>query len=158
MLDSTIVRAHQQAATGRKRGKDKDLERSRGGLSTKVHLLANGLSEPGGFRLTGGQAENFAETLPLLAGRQAKIGMADRGYDSNAIVATIESIGATAVIPSNMIESCSARTTAPSTSSATTSHPSASIAFDVRRQDSGRTSKPSWCAHRSSSTSFVHCA
>ena len=36
--------------------------------------------------------------------------MADRGYDSNAIVATIESIGTTAVIPSNMIESCSART------------------------------------------------
>ncbi len=38
--------------------------------------------------------------MPLLAGRQAEIVMADRGYDSNAIVAAIESIGAEAVIPS----------------------------------------------------------
>ncbi len=43
MIDSTIVRAHQQAATGRKKGapEDKALGRSRGGLSTKVHLLAD---------------------------------------------------------------------------------------------------------------------
>jgi transposase len=78
------------------------LGRSRGGLSTKIHLLANGLGEPIGFRLTGGQAGEFAEALPLLAGRQAEIVMADRGYDSNAIVAAIESIGAEAVIPSKI--------------------------------------------------------
>jgi transposase len=78
------------------------LGRSRGGLSTKIHLLANGLGEPVAFRLTGGQAGEFAEALPLLAGRQAEIVMADRGYDSNAIVAAIEAIGAEAVIPSKI--------------------------------------------------------
>ena len=65
-------------------------------------MLANGLGEPVAFRLTGGQAGEFAEALPLLAGRQAEIVMADRGYDSNAIVAAIEAIGAEAVIPSKV--------------------------------------------------------
>jgi transposase len=65
-------------------------------------LLANGLGEPIAFRLTGGQAGEFAEALPLLAGRQAEIVMADRGYDSSSIVAAIEAIGAEAVIPSKI--------------------------------------------------------
>ncbi len=65
-------------------------------------MLANGLGEPVGFRLTGGQAGEFAEALPLLAGRQAEIVIADRGYDSNLIIAAIESIGAEAVIPSKI--------------------------------------------------------
>ena len=57
-------------------------------MTTRIHLLTNGLGEPVAFRLTGGHAGEFAEAL-LLAGRQAEIGMADRGYDSNAIVAAI---------------------------------------------------------------------
>jgi len=65
-------------------------------------MLANGLGEPIAFRLTGGQAGEFAEAAPLLAGRQAEAVMADRGYDSNAIVAAIEAIGAVAVIPSKV--------------------------------------------------------
>lgn len=42
MTDSTIVRAHQQAETG-KRGKDLAFGRSRDGLTTKIHILANTL-------------------------------------------------------------------------------------------------------------------
>jgi len=38
MIDSTIVRAHQQAASG-KRG-------PRGGLTTKIHMLADTLGRP----------------------------------------------------------------------------------------------------------------
>jgi hypothetical protein len=39
MIDSTSVRAHQQAATAKKGGADADhcLGRSRGGLTTKIH-------------------------------------------------------------------------------------------------------------------------
>ena len=54
--------------------------RSRGGLSTKIHLLLKGQAEPIALRLTADQAGEFAEALPLLAGRQAEIVMADRGY------------------------------------------------------------------------------
>ena len=51
MLDATLVRAHQQAATGKggaKRGgaDDEALGRSRGGLTTKIHLLADALGRP----------------------------------------------------------------------------------------------------------------
>ncbi len=60
------------------------------------------MGEPVGFRLTGGQAGEFAEALPLLAGRQAEAVLADRGYDSDAIVAAIEAMGAEAVIPSKV--------------------------------------------------------
>ncbi len=87
MLDSTIVRAHQQAATGCKRG----LRRggsgaSRGGVTTKIHLLAKGRGDPVAFRLTAGQAGEYAGALHLLEGRQAEIVLADKGYDSAAVV------------------------------------------------------------------------
>jgi len=71
-------------------------------LSTKIHLLANGLGEPVAFRLTAGQAAEYPEALPLLAGRNAEFVLADRGYDSNQIVQAIESLGAIAVIPSRI--------------------------------------------------------
>jgi hypothetical protein len=45
MLDSTIVRAHQQAATGKGGASDQALGRSRGGLTTKIHMLADTLAD-----------------------------------------------------------------------------------------------------------------
>lgn len=62
--------------------------------------MANGLGEPVAFRLTAGQAAEYPEALPLLEGRQAEFVLADKGYDSDAIVAAIHDLGATAVIPS----------------------------------------------------------
>ena len=59
-------------------------------------------AQPVAFWLTGGQAGKFAEALSLLARRQGEIVMADRGYDSNAIVAAFKSIGAEVVIPSRI--------------------------------------------------------
>lgn len=50
MIDSAIVRAHQQAATYKKK---QALGRSRGGLSTKIHMLCDGLGLPLKFILTG---------------------------------------------------------------------------------------------------------
>ena len=38
MIDSTIVRAHQQAVCGKGGGQGQALGRSRGGLSTKIHM------------------------------------------------------------------------------------------------------------------------
>jgi transposase len=69
-------------------------------LSTKIHLLANGLGEPLAFRLTAGQAAEYPEALPLLQGRSAEAVLADKGYDSDTIVAAIHDMGAIAVIPS----------------------------------------------------------
>jgi hypothetical protein len=44
MIDSTSVRVHQQAATAKSGGADHCLGRSRGGLTTKIHVVdAQGL-------------------------------------------------------------------------------------------------------------------
>lgn len=82
MLDSTIVRAHQQAASG-KGGKDQALGRSRGGLTTKVHMLADALGRPLRFRITAGQAHDITAAQPLLEGQSAGAIFADKTYDSN---------------------------------------------------------------------------
>jgi transposase len=100
MIDSTIVRAHQQAATGRKkRGADPALGRSRGGLTTKVHLLCHQLGQPVDFVVTAGQAADCTQAVPLLGQRKAEAVLADKGYDADAIVQHIEASGAQPVIP-----------------------------------------------------------
>ncbi len=62
--------------------------------------MANGEGLPLAFRLTAGQAAEYPEALPLLENRRAEAVLADKGYDSDAIVASIENMGAQAVIPS----------------------------------------------------------
>jgi transposase len=51
------------------------------------------------FRITGGQAGEYAPAAELLYGQQAEAVIADKGYDSDAIVAQSEDLGAAAVIP-----------------------------------------------------------
>ncbi|CAM5444410.1 IS5 family transposase [Streptomyces purpurascens] len=73
-IDSTIVRAHQHAAaTGRKRGlhhqgepDDHALGRSRGGLTTKVHLACDGKGRPLAILVTPGQRHDGICARPLL--------------------------------------------------------------------------------------------
>jgi len=78
---------------------DPALGRSRGGLSTKIHLLADEAGLPVAFRITAGQTAEYAQAISLLEGRQADAVIADKGYDSAEIVAKVESLGAVAVIP-----------------------------------------------------------
>jgi len=62
------------------------LGRSRGGLSTKIHLLVDEAGLPVAFRITAGQAAEYAEAILLLEGREAEAVIADKGYDSAEIV------------------------------------------------------------------------
>lgn len=64
-VDSTVVRAHQHAARSTQKGAthsgepaDQALGRSRGGVSTKFHLAADGRPRPLAFTVTAGQAGN----------------------------------------------------------------------------------------------------
>lgn len=57
-IDSTIVRAHQHVACARKAGRQRGgeaLGRSRGGLSTKIHIRVEGIGKPVTFALTGSE-------------------------------------------------------------------------------------------------------
>ncbi|MBS7555913.1 IS5 family transposase [Ancylobacter dichloromethanicus] len=101
MLDTTLVRAHQQAATGKGGPRNQALGRSRGGLTTKIHMLADGRGRPLRFILTGGQVGDVLTAPALLDGFKTEAVLADKAYDSNALRQLISDGGAEAVIPSN---------------------------------------------------------
>lgn len=73
-VDSSSVRAHQHAAGARKKGAaasrskpdGEALGRSRGGLTSKLHLAVDGRGLPMAVRLTAGQAGDNPQLLPLL--------------------------------------------------------------------------------------------
>ncbi|MCM9077130.1 IS5 family transposase [Streptomyces spororaveus] len=116
-VDSTVVRAHQHAAGARKRGRpapassDHALGRSRGGLSTKVHLAADGGARPLAFTVTAGQAGDAPAFETVMArirvprtgtGRPRTrpfVVLADRAYSSRAIRSHLRRRGIRAVIP-----------------------------------------------------------
>ncbi|MFF9025616.1 IS5 family transposase [Streptomyces eurythermus] len=115
-VDSTIVRAHQHAAGARPKGApagepdDHALGRSRGGLTTKVHLAADSRCRPLAFVLTPGQAGDapaFPEVMaqlrvPRPIGRPRTtpdVVLADKAYSSRAIRTHLRRRGIRAVIP-----------------------------------------------------------
>ena len=75
--------------------------RSRGGLSTKIHLAVRGLGCPVRFTLTAGQRGDAPQALPLIEGLPAEVVMADTAYDSDQIREAVADKGALAVIPNN---------------------------------------------------------
>ncbi|WP_116288836.1 IS5 family transposase [Ensifer sp. LCM 4579] len=101
IVDSTIVRAHQHAAGGKKGAEDQALGRSRGGLSTKIHMAVRGLGCPVRFALTAGQKGDAPQAEALIEGLPADVVMADTAYDSDKLRQAIADIGAKAVIPNN---------------------------------------------------------
>jgi transposase len=85
------------------------LGRSRGGFTTKVHVAVNGLGQPVELTITPGQASDIGQAEPLLADHAPEAVVADRGYDSRALVEEIESRGGEAVIPTR--KSCTEQRT-----------------------------------------------
>jgi transposase len=57
------------------------------------------LGNPLRLRLTAGQVADITEAAALINGIEAQSVIADKGYDANAFVDTIEAMGAQAVIP-----------------------------------------------------------
>lgn len=76
--------------------------RSRGGLTTKVHVVTDGLGNPLHFLLSSGNRNDICMAQELLSSFDlcGKLILADRGYDSNKFVNWIESRRGIAVIPS----------------------------------------------------------
>jgi transposase len=75
--------------------------RSRGGLTTKIHVRANAAGLPLGLIITPGEAHD-ATAYPALMDEDApdpKVLIADRGYDADAIRSDVAARGGTPVIP-----------------------------------------------------------
>ena len=73
--------------------------RSRGGLTTKIHLLCDALGRPLRLLLTGGEKADCQSATALLENQRAGAVIADKGYDTNAIRTYLASAGMTCVIP-----------------------------------------------------------
>src|SRR5690606_31511426 len=83
-----------------KRG-DQALGRSRGGLTTKIHMATDGKGRPLRIILTPGQRGDVTQAPALLDALAARRVLADKAYDSNQLRQIIAQAGAEAVIPCN---------------------------------------------------------
>ena len=100
-VDLTSVRAHQHSAGAQKKdGEDQAIGRSRGGLTTKIHAIVDALGNPVALSLTPGQAADITQAVALLDQVEPEALLADKGYDSDALIETLKERGITPVIPS----------------------------------------------------------
>ncbi|NEN82437.1 IS5 family transposase [Paenibacillus elgii] len=102
MIDATVVRVHQHGAGAKGGSNFQAIGRSRGGLTTKIHAIVDALGNPLRFELTGGQSHDCVTGYEMLmsmelAGTNV---LADRGYDTNAILNLLQDQHANPVIPS----------------------------------------------------------
>ena len=77
---------------------DQAIGRSRGGLSTKIHLAVRGLGCPVRFTLTAGHRGDVPQAAALIEGLPANIVMADTAYDADHFRQVIADKGALVVI------------------------------------------------------------
>ncbi|MFJ7258255.1 IS5 family transposase [Streptomyces sp. NPDC098085] len=109
-VDSTAVRAHQHAAGARKGGSSA-LGRSRGGLTSKIHLACDALGRPLAFTVTGGNTNDCTQfTAVMDAIRVPRLGpgrprirpdhvLGDKGYSSKATRVWLRQRGVGHTIP-----------------------------------------------------------
>jgi transposase len=120
-VDSTIVRAHQHAAGARKAGRnpaapDEALGRSRGGVTTKIHLRCEGYGKPVTFSVTAGQVHDSQAVSALMSRgaiqrigrgrprlRPAKV-VGDKAYSSRRLRISLRRRGIIPVIPTKVNE------------------------------------------------------
>lgn len=103
MIDGTVARAHACAA-GAPQGdleepEDQALGRSRGGFSTKIHVMVDALGNPLDFVLTGGQVADITQAYTLVEGVQATYALLDKAYDCDKLIEQLKSQGIIPVIP-----------------------------------------------------------
>lgn len=89
-----------QRRRSKKDGEDQAIGRSRGGLTTKIHAVVDALGNPVALSLTPGQTADITQAEPLLDRIEPGALLADKGYDSDALVAVLEERDITPVIPS----------------------------------------------------------
>ena len=96
---SRYVNGSGAPASGQALPPDQALGRSRGGFSTKIHFLVNGLGKPLRALLTPGQAADSPQVPLLFAQFSPSMAILDKAYDTDAVLAFLESQGAIPVIP-----------------------------------------------------------
>lgn len=103
MIDGTIVRAHACAGgapqSHLKAPQDQALGRSKGGFTTKIHVMVDALGNPLDFVLTGGQAADITQAYTLIKGMKATYALMDKAYDADKLIEQLREQGMIPVIP-----------------------------------------------------------
>ncbi len=101
MIDSTVVRAHHQAAGAKGGTPRQGLGRSRGGFTTKIHLRVNGAGLPMRSDITPGQTSDYLGFDLVMDANlpEPSVLLADRGYDSDKVRETMQERNVVPVIP-----------------------------------------------------------
>ena len=68
---------------------DQALGRSRGGLTTKIHSLVEGLGQLARWTLTAGQVHDITQAQGLIQGLSPRFVAADKAFDADAFIAAI---------------------------------------------------------------------
>ena len=98
-IDGSIVKVHQDGACVAA-PENQEIGKSRGGNSTKIHLAVDSGGLPVHFELSGGQTNDVVRAESLISGSpQADVVIADKGYDSDKLRASIEAMGSDSHIP-----------------------------------------------------------
>jgi transposase len=96
--DGSYVRAHQHAS-GARCGEERAIGRSRGGLTSKIHLCADAHGNPIDFEITGGEVHDSQIAPKLIEKIEADYWIADKGYDSDEIREFARKNGMKPIIP-----------------------------------------------------------
>ena len=82
-----------------KKAGQQEINRSRGGLTTKLHVAMDAFGNPTRVVLSAGQIADIERDAALIQDQPAEFIVADKGSDSDALVAAITRQGSHAVIP-----------------------------------------------------------
>ena len=72
--------------------------KSRGGLSTKIHAAVDALGNPLRLLLSPGQSSEMLQAQALIAGIRSDYVIADKGYDADGFIQSIQRNGSIPVI------------------------------------------------------------
>ena len=100
MIDATIIRAHACAAGYKKDSqKEQALGRCVGGFTSKINAMVDALGNPLKFILSPGQQHDSKAASDLVENIQGSDVLADKAYDDDKFINSIEQKGCRAVIP-----------------------------------------------------------
>lgn len=98
-MDGTYIKAHQHASGGIEPKDDKTIGRSKGGNTTKVHMLTDAHGNPAVFEITAGNTHDVFVADKLVANSEAENIIGDKGYDSESLRNAVLDQGAIPHIP-----------------------------------------------------------
>src|SRR5580704_10172910 len=98
MVDATIVKVHRHGQGAKGGTQSQAIGRSKGGMTTKILALTDALGNLVRFDLLPGHRYDTVGVAPLIDGLDLGALIADKAFDSNAIVADLNARGAKIVI------------------------------------------------------------